>query len=148
MGSTSPHSRIRQLRMHLGRKPSHSSLRFLKSILQGRNRNAPAVGGGVGDGRVHPSSSRTKTTTNKAHNAKLTLKEDVAILTANNQMQIKNYRRYGYYLCQKLLFRCARGPELNLVAGCYSQDFRIDQHTSIMQAMTATRSNIKYKITE
>ena len=89
-----------------------------------------------------------KTKTNTTHKAKQTLKGDAAILTANNQMQIKNYRRYGYYLCQKLLFRCARGPELNLVAGCYSQDFRIDQHTSIMQAMTATRSNIKYKITE
>ena len=43
----------------------------------------------MGDGRVHPSSRRTNTTTNTTHNAKLTLKGDVAIITTNNQMQVK-----------------------------------------------------------
>ena len=80
--------------MHLGRKPPHSSLRFLKSCLQGRNRKAPTVGGGVNGGRVYPSSKRTNTKTNKTQKPTLNL-VDVAILVINHQMQV-NENNYKY----------------------------------------------------
>ena len=67
----------------------------------------------MGDGRVHPSSKRTNTTTNTTHNAKLTLKDDVTIFITNNQMQVKR-RRGRYNQIMPILFQL-QGTEIILI---------------------------------
>ena len=89
--------------MHLGRKPPHSSLRFLKSRLQGRNRKAPTVGGGVDGGRVYPSSKWTRTRTNKTQKPTLYLVDDIVILVLDYQMQI-TVNKYAYEMAKMTFY--------------------------------------------
>ena len=69
----------------------------------------------MGDGRVHPSSKRTNTTTNTTHNAKLTLKDDVTIFITNNQMQVKICRGRDDLNYAKNTFFSCRGAEIILI---------------------------------
>ena len=131
--------------MHLGRKPPHSSLRFLKSRLQGRNRKAPTVGGGVIGGRVYPSSKWTNTRTNKTQKPTLNL-VDVAILVLNYQMQITVNMSIVYEMANMTVLV----PQINSKYKALNyvlNDFLVgEQHTSNRGDEWDTRTDYKYKL--